>query len=88
MPLPEKWLTTYTEANPRRSVYAFCLDPKHPGYFHLCFKAGLAAKLQTWPVKVVPGGFELQKVQYTDMKGLCNGFKILFSNMQSARGGR
>ena len=56
---PERWLTTYTEANPRRSVYAFCLDPKHPGYFHLCFKAGQHARLQSWPVKVIPGAFLL-----------------------------
>ncbi|MCJ1469022.1 Transcription elongation factor spt6 [Pseudocyphellaria aurata] len=41
----ERWLTTYTEANPIRSVYAFCINPKHPGYFHLCFKAGQHAQL-------------------------------------------
>ena len=82
----ERWLTTYTEANPRRSVYAFCLDPKHPGYFHLCFKAGQKAALQSWPVKVLPGAFELQKVQYLDMKALCNGFKILFNNMSNMKG--
>ena len=78
----ERWLTTYTEANPKRSVYAFCIDPKHPGYFYLCFKAGQHAQLQNWLVKVIPGAYELQKVQYQDMRALCNGFKLLFTNMQ------
>ncbi|KAI9671942.1 MAG: Transcription elongation factor spt6 [Caeruleum heppii] len=82
----ERWLTTYTEANPKRSVYAFCINPKYPGYFHLCFKAGQHAKLGSWPVKVVPLAFELQNNPYPDMRALCNGFKLLFQNMQG--GGR
>ncbi|KAL8935950.1 MAG: hypothetical protein Q9216_005181 [Gyalolechia sp. 2 TL-2023] len=81
----ERWLSTYTEANPKRSVYAFCIDPKHPGYFLLCFKAGQHAQLQSWPVKVAPKAFELQKTQYADMKALCNGFKLLFLTMQSGK---
>ncbi|KAI9840617.1 MAG: Transcription elongation factor spt6, partial [Thelocarpon superellum] len=78
----ERWLTTYTEANPKRSVYAFCINPKFPGYFFLCFKAGQHARLGSWPVKVVPQAFELQKNAYPDMRALCNGFKLLFSNQQ------
>ncbi|KAL8831302.1 MAG: hypothetical protein Q9170_005360 [Blastenia crenularia] len=81
----ERWLSTYTEANPKRSVYAFCIDPKHPGYFNLCFKAGQHAQLQSWPVKVVPNAFELKGNPYTDMRALCNGFKLMFSNMQSGK---
>ena len=81
----ERWLTTYTEANPRRSVYAYCIDAKHAGYFLLCFKAGQNSKLGTWPVRVIPGAYELQRVQYQDMKSLCNGFKILFMNMSNGR---
>lgn len=72
----EKWLTTYTEANPKRSVYAFCLDSKHPGYFHLCFKAGQGAQVNSWPVRVVPNAFEMMKSPYPDMRALCNGFKL------------
>ncbi|CZS96047.1 probable transcription elongation factor spt6 [Rhynchosporium agropyri] len=72
----EKWLTTYTEANPKRSVYAFALDKRHPGYFHLCFKAGHEGSPHSWPVRVVPNAFELQKTPYPDMKALCNGFKM------------
>ena len=81
----ERWLTTYTEANPKRSVYNFCIDPKHPGYFFLCFKAGQHAQVQHWAVKVVPQAFELQKNMYPDMRALCNGFKLLFTNMQTGK---
>ncbi|KAL1956577.1 hypothetical protein VTO42DRAFT_7048 [Malbranchea cinnamomea] len=80
----EKWLTTYTMANPTRSVYAFCIDPKHPGYFHLCFKAGVQAPINSWPVKVIPQGYELQRNPYPDMMALCNGFKLLYSNRLAA----
>jgi len=72
----EEWLNTYTIANPTRSVYAFCIDTKHPGYFHLCFKAGEKADVNSWPVRVVPNAFELMKSPYPDMKALCNGFKL------------
>ncbi|KAF8864925.1 transcription elongation factor Spt6 [Acephala macrosclerotiorum] len=72
----EKWLTTYTEANPKRSVYAFCIDRAHPGFFYLCFKAGQAANPHSWPVRVVPNAYELLKAPYPDMKALCNGFKL------------
>ncbi|KAL2219091.1 transcription elongation factor spt6 [Thermoascus aurantiacus ATCC 26904] len=81
----ERWLTTYTEANPKRSAYAFCINPKYPGYFHLCFKAGQNASLQSWPVKVIPQGYELQRNAYPDMRALCNGFKLLFTNMQAGK---
>ncbi|KAI9883854.1 MAG: hypothetical protein M1823_004365 [Watsoniomyces obsoletus] len=82
----ERWLTTYTEANPKRSVYAFCINPKHPGYFSLCFKAGQKAHLGSWPVKVIPNAYELRGVAYPDMRALCNGFKMIFSNMHGAGG--
>jgi transcription elongation factor SPT6 len=79
-------LTTYTEANPKRSTYAFCINSKHPGYFWLCFKAGQHAPLGSWPIKVVPQAFELKGIPYPDMRALCNGFKLLFSNMQQQKG--
>jgi len=83
----ERWLTTYTEANPKRSVYAFCIDPKHPGYFYLCFKAGQNARLNSWPVKVIPNAFELMKNPYPDMRALCNGFKLRFASEVNKRRG-
>ncbi|KAJ5885265.1 Transcription elongation factor spt6 [Penicillium taxi] len=81
----DQWLETYTRANPRRSTYVFCINPKYPGYFYLCFKAGEHARLQHWPVKVIPQGYELQKNPYPDMQALCNGFKLMFQNMQARR---
>ncbi|KAI9768810.1 MAG: Transcription elongation factor spt6 [Geoglossum simile] len=81
----ERWLTTYTEANPTRSVYAFCINPKYPGYFYLCFKAGPRAQMGNWPVKVVPQAFELKGNVYPDMRALCNGFKLVFQNQQTGK---
>ena len=46
--IPEQWLTSYSEANPRRSAYAFCVDREHPGYFDLCFKTSPRAPVMSW----------------------------------------
>ncbi|KAI9813582.1 MAG: Transcription elongation factor spt6 [Pycnora praestabilis] len=81
----ERWLTTYAEANPKRSNYAFCINEKHPGYFSLCFKAGLKAQLGSWPVKVVPNAYECQRNPYPDMRALCNGFKLIFGRMMDGK---
>jgi len=41
-----------------------------------------------WPVKVVPGGYEMLKNQYPDMRALCNGFKLRYqSEMQRQQAG-
>ena len=68
-------------------MYAFCINPKHPGYFNLCFKAGQHAPPGSWSVKVVPNGFELKNIQYPNMAALKNGFKLLMAN-EAARNGR
>ncbi|RDA92502.1 hypothetical protein CP533_4190 [Ophiocordyceps camponoti-saundersi (nom. inval.)] len=82
----EKWLTTYIDANPNRSTYAFCLDTKHPGYFWLCFKASRTAKVIGLPVRSIPQGYELKGYQYPDMRALCNGFKLRYQNEFSKLG--
>ncbi|KAF2223935.1 transcription elongation factor spt6 [Elsinoe ampelina] len=82
----ETWLKTYCEANPKRSMYAFCINSKFPGYFDLCFKAGRDAPPASWPVKVIPNAFELQKNQYPDMSSLKNGFKLMVQKKMA--GGR
>jgi transcription elongation factor SPT6 len=68
-------------------MYAFCINPKHPGYFYLCFKAGGDAPLGNWTVKILPNGFELRNetsnIRYPDMSSLKNGFKLM---AQSAAG--
>ena len=73
---PEKWLTTYVAANPNRSAYAFCIQPRHPGYFSLVFKINSQSPVGAWPVKVVPKAYEMLGSQYPDMRALCNGFKL------------
>ncbi|KAG7414074.1 Transcription elongation factor SPT6 [Fusarium oxysporum f. sp. rapae] len=84
----EKWLTTYIDANPNRSAYAFCIDTKHPGYFWLCFKASRSARVIALPVRAIPQGFELKGYQYPDMRALCNGFKLRYQNEFSKMGHR
>lgn len=79
----EKWLNAYSDANPNRSIYAFCIDPKHPGYFFLCFKANKTTRTGYWMVRVVPNAFEMMKSQYPDMRALCNGFKLRFASEMS-----
>ncbi|CAJ2502609.1 Uu.00g100030.m01.CDS01 [Anthostomella pinea] len=76
----ERWLTSYSDANPNRSIYLFCIDPKHPGYFSLCFKASRNSPIGMWPVKVIPHAFEMMKNAYPDMRALCNGFKLRFNS--------
>lgn len=68
------------DANPNRSTYAFCLDPKHPGYFFLCFKASRTSPVKAWMVRVVPHAYELMKSQYPDVRALCNGFKMRYQS--------
>jgi len=68
-------------------MYAFCINPKYPGFFFLCFKNGQLGPLQNLPVKVIPNAYELNKSVYPDMRSLKNGFKQQMMNMQS-RGGR
>ncbi|OAQ96125.1 hypothetical protein LLEC1_03376 [Akanthomyces lecanii] len=84
----EKWLTTYIDANPNRSAYAFCIDTKHPGYFWLCFKASRTGTVIGVPIRVIPQGFELKGYQYPDMRALCNGFKLRYQNEFSRMGSR
>lgn len=78
----EKWLSAYTAAQPKRSVYAFCFDHRHPGWFLLCFKTGASSSVKEWHVKVIPNGFELQGNAYPDVSALCNGFKLIFQSLQ------
>ncbi|KAH6649718.1 SH2 domain-containing protein [Chaetomium tenue] len=88
----EKWLTTYIDANPNRSTYAFCLDTRHPGYFFICFKASRSSKVIGWMIRVIPHAYELMKSQYPDMRALCNGFKLRYQSemlkMQAGGGPR
>ncbi|KAI9713674.1 MAG: Transcription elongation factor spt6 [Chrysothrix sp. TS-e1954] len=74
----EQWLTSYLEANPSRSMYNFYINREHPGYFNMCIKPGYKAAHLVWPVKIVPGAFELKGNEYPDVRALKNGFKTLW----------
>ncbi|KAI6092087.1 transcription elongation factor Spt6 [Hypoxylon rubiginosum] len=76
----EKWLASYSDANPNRSIYLFCINPKRAGYFYLCFKASKSSPINMWEVKVIPNAFEMMKNQYPHMLALCNGFKLRFNS--------
>jgi len=80
----ERWLSTYCEANPQRSMYAFCSMPKYPGHFWICYQMGDGAPRGAWPIKIVPHAFQLQKHNYPDMVALKNGFKMLMSSQPRA----
>ena len=83
MQVTEKWLSTYLEANPNRSIYAFCIDTKKPGCFFLLFKAERGSPVGAWQVRAIPKGYELQQSEYPDMRALTNGFKLRYqSEMQ------
>jgi transcription elongation factor SPT6 len=81
----EDWLTTYCAANPKRSMYQFCLNREKPGFFHLSFKAGQKAKLMDWQVKIIPNGFQLNNQPYPSMAALSNGFKMMFNNARDTQ---
>jgi transcription elongation factor SPT6 len=71
------------DANPNRSIYAFCIDTKRPGCFYLCFKSTRQTPVSFLPVRVIPKGFELMNSSYPDMRALSNGFKLrVISEMQ------
>lgn len=79
----EQFLVSYTQAAPKKSIYTFTFDHKHPGYFILSFKAGRNAPINCWPVKVVPGGFQLKEQAYPDMTSLCNVSTFLIQTLLS-----
>ncbi|PWN39561.1 hypothetical protein IE81DRAFT_338403 [Ceraceosorus guamensis] len=83
-------LTSFTQANPNRSTYGFALDRKRPGAFVLGFKANRDAKIQKWPVKVLPGRFKLLDTDHLpNVTALCNSFKSQYTSMVGMqRGGR
>lgn len=66
-------------------MYAFCSMPRYPGHFWLCYQLGKDKPKGAWPLKVVPGAFELRGATYNDMIVLKNGFKML---VQSGAAGR
>lgn len=79
------WLENYSKANPTKACYAFAWNHKRPGWFLLMFKLNPKMKAQCWNVKAEPKGFMLNHYLYSDMNGLCNGFKTLIMNKANSR---
>ena len=46
--LPDTYLQEFVRANPTKSIYAFGLNRRRPGYFNLSFMANRNSPIQTW----------------------------------------
>lgn len=68
-------------------MYAFCANPRFPGYFWICFQGGAGGPKGYWPIKIVPNAFQLQNNNYPDITSLKNGFKILYGSKAPNKGG-
>jgi len=85
----QRFLNNQTLANPTRSTYAFGIDSKRPGYFKLSYKMNRDSPIQTWPVKVFPGAFQLNQAKLNDVNEVCNAFKTQHTAQAVAKtGGR
>ncbi|CAR26998.1 ZYRO0C06446p [Zygosaccharomyces rouxii] len=78
-----KFVEDYSKVNPNRSVYHFCFNHNHPGWFYLMFKLNAQSKLYTWNVKLTHTGFFLVNYNYPSVIQLCNGFKTLLKSSSS-----
>lgn len=85
----EGFLKNYVQAHPGRSNYGFSIDSDRPGYLKLAFlnkstKDG--GQIQTWPVKVLPGAYQLNNAEVPGVTELCNAFKAQYSSRLSEQG--
>ncbi|BGP25171.1 transcription elongation factor SPT6 [Rhodotorula toruloides] len=78
----EKFLSTWTNANPGKSIYAFGWesDRRKAGQVVLGFKTNEKSGVQYWPVFVVPEGYMLKGSVHGDIPSLINAFKIAYSS--------
>ncbi|KAL7424162.1 Transcription elongation factor spt6 [Cryptotrichosporon argae] len=85
----ESYLKNYVQAHPGRSTYGFTVDSDRPGYIKLCF-LNKAAKdggvISTWPVKVLPGAYQLGNAEVPGVTELCNAFKTQYSSRLAEQG--
>lgn len=85
----ESFLKNYVQAHPGRSNYGFSIDSDRPGYLKLAFlnkstKDG--GQIQTWPVKVLPGAYQLNNAEVPGVTELCNAFKAQYSSRLQEQG--
>ncbi|KAG5359514.1 Transcription elongation factor SPT6 [Yarrowia sp. C11] len=81
----EQSMDSYLRGGSKRAIYRFVLSTKKAGYFHLLVKTDQKSPMLDWPVKVIPGGYQLGGEKYPDVMKLCNGFKTLFKSKTQRR---
>lgn len=87
--MTEAYLKNYVQAHPGRSMYGFSIDSDRPGFLKLCFlnkstKDG--GVIQTWPVKILPGAYQLNNAEVPGVTELCNAFKAQYSSRLAEQG--
>lgn len=85
IPETEQAMDSYLRGGSKRAVYRFVLSTKKAGYFHLLVKTDQKSPMLDWPVKVIPGGYQLGGEKYPDVMKLCNGFKTVFKSKTQGR---
>ncbi|GAA6018754.1 hypothetical protein JCM10207_005567 [Rhodosporidiobolus poonsookiae] len=77
----DKFLQTWTLANPGKSIYAFGWDDdrRKPGQILLGFRTNQNAPINYWSVIVQPEGYLLKGQVHGDLNSLANAFKLAYS---------
>lgn len=87
----DKFLTTWTNANPGRSIYAFGWnsDRRKAGQVVLGFRTNDKVPIAHWDVSIVPEGYMLKGQVHGDVQSLVNAFKhaYLYSMQNPQAGG-
>ncbi|GAA5884951.1 hypothetical protein JCM3774_000862 [Rhodotorula dairenensis] len=87
----DKFLTTWTNANPGRSIYAFGWnsDRRKAGQVVLGFRTNDKVPIAHWDVSIVPEGYVLKGQVHGDVQSLVNAFKhaYLYSMQNPQAGG-
>lgn len=75
------YLINYVQAHPGSSAYGFSLDSKRAGWAKLSFLSRSPKNggvVQSWPVKILPGAYQLFDAELPGMTELCNAFKMQY----------
>jgi transcription elongation factor SPT6 len=70
-------------------MYGFCLDTDRPGFLRLAFlnKSTMnGGAIQNWPVRLLPGAYQLGTAEVPGMPELCNAFKAQYSSRLADQG--
>ncbi|GAA93517.1 uncharacterized protein L969DRAFT_25222 [Mixia osmundae IAM 14324] len=79
----EYYLKNYVLARPDKAAYGFAIDKEKPGWFLLGFVFNKNTAVKYWPVRVIPGAFQLRvgnddaaREPLANVAALCNAFKV------------